>query len=257
MIIQLSSREAYNVIAQCSYFQFQFSERLLPASFQIKLEESTVTIPQAVEAAHQGADLDFPPDDKRVAVLICDDGNITEEHVIAVTACLHLICPTVYVVNGSDLLTTAPFLYSPSAYQYSYPSEIKANLFLGGAGCVDEHVLTTLGITTVISILDRNMSPPVSDHLLLRAPDSSTCDFLPILMQGSEYIKQAHTRGSKVLVHCEQGRSRSVSVIIAYLLLTNTSTTVEEALAFVKTCRPGAQPNSGFLAQLHTFRLLC
>jgi protein-tyrosine phosphatase len=61
----------------------------------------------------------------------------------------------------------------------------------------------------------------------------------------SKYLEQDQV----VLVHCQQGRSRSVSVVIAYLVKFK-NMTVEEALKFVQDQRPIAKPNYGFMQQL-------
>ncbi|KAJ3026393.1 UNVERIFIED_CONTAM: hypothetical protein HDU68_005722 [Siphonaria sp. JEL0065] len=53
----------------------------------------------------------------------------------------------------------------------------------------------------------------------------------------------------RVLIHCQMGASRSVSVILWYLI-TRKQMRLEEALAFVKEKRKQAQPNSGFMKQL-------
>ena len=57
---------------------------------------------------------------------------------------------------------------------------------------------------------------------------------------------------SSILVHCNRGQSRSVSVICAYLMQAN-GMRLERALAHVRKTRPQAQPNPSFLAQLEAF----
>jgi hypothetical protein len=55
-----------------------------------------------------------------------------------------------------------------------------------------------------------------------------------------------------VLVHCQQGVSRSCAVVTAYLMAQN-GRSVVEALEYVQKRRPQAQPNIGFMAQLQDF----
>lgn len=57
---------------------------------------------------------------------------------------------------------------------------------------------------------------------------------------------------NKVLIHCQMGISRSVALLIAYLI-SKRSMTFEQALACVKRVRPIANPNVGFVAQLKAF----
>lgn len=46
------------------------------------------------------------------------------------------------------------------------------------------------------------------------------------------------------------GRSRSATLIIAYLLSSDDSLDVSSALALLTQCRPSVQPNAGFMLQL-------
>ena len=49
------------------------------------------------------------------------------------------------------------------------------------------------------------------------------------------------------------GKSRSTTLIIAYLLHRSSSLTPQAALATVRICRPMAEPNSGFMEQLQLY----
>eukprot|EP01062_Namystynia_karyoxenos_P046234 TRINITY_DN34560_c0_g1_i1.p1 TRINITY_DN34560_c0_g1~~TRINITY_DN34560_c0_g1_i1.p1 ORF type:complete len:205 (+),score=36.35 TRINITY_DN34560_c0_g1_i1:75-617(+) len=55
-----------------------------------------------------------------------------------------------------------------------------------------------------------------------------------------------------VLVHCQAGRSRSATVLAAYLIRAH-GLTAEEAVAEVRRARPIAQPNPGFVRQLREY----
>jgi dual specificity phosphatase 12 len=50
------------------------------------------------------------------------------------------------------------------------------------------------------------------------------------------------------------GKSRSVTVAIAYLLRQYSHHTVSSALELIRTSRPIAEPNDGFLAQLELYK---
>lgn len=49
------------------------------------------------------------------------------------------------------------------------------------------------------------------------------------------------------------GRSRSATLIIAYLLSSDESLDVSSALALLNQCRPSVQPNAGFMLQLDLY----
>jgi protein-tyrosine phosphatase len=59
---------------------------------------------------------------------------------------------------------------------------------------------------------------------------------------------QTHIRNGCVLVHCGAGNSRSVSIVVAYLVLCGFS--MQDALSFVRQHRPGICPYSGFLDEI-------
>jgi protein-tyrosine phosphatase len=88
------------------------------------------------------------------------------------------------------------------------------------------------------------------ETLLLEWEDSATQIIdPPELMEVLERMKVTLRSGRSVLVHCAQGRSRSSTVVIAYLVATS-GMPVDEALRFVQARRDMAQPNANFLRQL-------
>ncbi len=50
------------------------------------------------------------------------------------------------------------------------------------------------------------------------------------------------------------GKSRSVTIVAAYLLRRNPQHTVLSALALIRESRPIAEPNDGFMAQLELYK---
>ena len=50
------------------------------------------------------------------------------------------------------------------------------------------------------------------------------------------------------------GKSRSVTVVIAYLLRQHPHHTVSSALSLIRESRPIAEPNEGFMAQLELYK---
>ncbi|XP_040374997.1 dual specificity protein phosphatase 1 isoform X2 [Rosa chinensis] len=69
-----------------------------------------------------------------------------------------------------------------------------------------------------------------------------------------DYIEEAKRSGGSVLVHCFVGRSRSVAVVIPYLLKKH-GMTLFEALDHVKSGRAWAAPNAGFSTQLYEYEM--
>jgi protein-tyrosine phosphatase len=55
-----------------------------------------------------------------------------------------------------------------------------------------------------------------------------------------------------VCARSNAGVSRSVSICIAYLLLSGHASTYDDAYAHVRAARPVARPNAGFVRHLRT-----
>mmetsp|Transcript_17351 Transcript_17351/g.26020 ORF Transcript_17351/g.26020 Transcript_17351/m.26020 type:complete len:255 (-) Transcript_17351:79-843(-) len=68
------------------------------------------------------------------------------------------------------------------------------------------------------------------------------------------WIEKARERkDAKILLHCVQGKSRSVTIAIAYLMQKE-KITVNEALSQIRGCRDVVHtPNKGFMAQLYAY----
>lgn len=63
------------------------------------------------------------------------------------------------------------------------------------------------------------------------------------------YIENARRTG-KVFVHCNAGRSRSATIVAAWLLATGRAQLVDQAFAMIQVHRDGINPNPGFVEQL-------
>lgn len=91
------------------------------------------------------------------------------------------------------------------------------------------------------------------DYFNVRVYDDEKTNLLKHWDNTFKYISQAKNDGSKVLVHCKMGVSRSASVVIAYAMKAY-GWTFNEALDHVKTNRNCIKPNKNFLTQLETYQ---
>lgn len=98
-----------------------------------------------------------------------------------------------------------------------------------------------------------NFFPGLFDYFNIRVYDEETTDLLKYWDNTFKYITKARQAGSKVLVHCKMGVSRSASVVIAYAMKSN-NWDFKRALQFVKEKRNCIKPNKGFTAQLETYQ---
>lgn len=91
------------------------------------------------------------------------------------------------------------------------------------------------------------------DYLNIRVYDDEKTNLLKHWDNTYKYITRAKKEGSKVLVHCKMGVSRSASVVIAYAMKAY-NWTFAQALKHVKKKRNCIKPNKSFLSQLETYQ---
>lgn len=91
------------------------------------------------------------------------------------------------------------------------------------------------------------------DYLNVRVYDDEKTNLLKHWDNTFKYITRAKKDGSKVLVHCKMGVSRSASVVIAYAMKAY-NWTFSQALKHVKIKRNCIKPNKSFLSQLETYQ---
>ncbi|KAH3764203.1 phosphatases II [Pelomyxa schiedti] len=69
----------------------------------------------------------------------------------------------------------------------------------------------------------------------------------------NKFIDSGRNNGA-VLVHCQDGISRSATIVSAYLMY-KIKVSVEDAVGLIHDARPVVQPNDGFMSQLHSYYL--
>lgn len=136
--------------------------------------------------------------------------------------------------------------------------EILPGLFVGGEDAAVIHQLDQRNITHLLTCgvelrLPCQRAPAcVRAQKHLSVDDALEEDLLPYFDECVDFIvaglSERHT-GSAVLVHCAQGRSRSVTILVAYLMREHRMRCTD-ALALVRRKRPVASPNASFWAQL-------
>merc|ERR1719229_841725 len=88
------------------------------------------------------------------------------------------------------------------------------------------------------------------DYHRVPVGDNATERLLPHFQDAWNFLERVRIReDGGVLVHCQQGVSRSVSMVLSYLMKYYRMT-FDEALALAKAARKQACPNDGFEAQL-------
>lgn len=91
------------------------------------------------------------------------------------------------------------------------------------------------------------------DYCNVRVYDDEKTDLLKHWDNTFKYISRAKMEGSKVLVHCKMGISRSASVVIAYAMKAY-NWDFGQAIKHVKEKRSCIKPNKSFVSQLETYQ---
>jgi len=131
------------------------------------------------------------------------------------------------------------------------PTKILENLYVGSQTDVNEQFLKDNEISAVLTIQSRNIQP--SEHItqlvqelkFISIPDLVSADISKHFEETIDFID----RQKKTLVHCAYGKSRSVTICIAYLMKKHRKS-FSDAFQFIRHKRPIAEPNFSFLGQL-------
>ena len=129
------------------------------------------------------------------------------------------------------------------------------NLYLGDMmAASSKDLLQKYGITHILTVAKGH--PPLFPHSfkykVILVLDSAATNLRRRFTEGIGFIKEAMAKGSKVLVHCFAGVSRSATMVIAYIMQEH-ALSYHSAIKFVKGKRAFINPNDGFRMQLLQF----
>lgn len=157
------------------------------------------------------------------------------------------------VVHGRDGQTV-----SAAAYGYvvdTAPDTIAACvlgdwLYVGSQDAVSTDLSRLYGITHLLSIgIEAPLPTPLLQTLFVPCLDLPETNLLAVLSITDPFIGRCRADGGRVLVHCNAGVSRSVAVVLGYLMRSERMS-YDGALAVVKSVRSCCRPNEGFAKQL-------
>ncbi|XP_074031380.1 protein phosphatase Slingshot isoform X3 [Leptinotarsa decemlineata] len=140
--------------------------------------------------------------------------------------------------------------------QMDAPTEIFDHVYLGSEWNASNYEeLQKNGVGHILNVTREidNFFPGTFDYLNIRVYDDEQTDLLKYWDDTYKYITKAKDKGSKVLVHCKMGISRSASVVIAYAMKA-CNWDFDTALKHVKGKRTCIKPNTSFLVQLETYQ---
>ena len=143
---------------------------------------------------------------------------------------------------------------SPNASEHIPPFQILPHLYLGCRKVAAS--LPSLRNNRITRVLNVTSSVPNQFEDLdgfvykqIAVEDSHEVDMIKHLPEAFAFIEKAKNSGEKVLVHCHAGMSRSVTVIIAYLMKFY-HYSLDDAFEFVKQRKHNISPNFSFMGQL-------
>lgn len=134
------------------------------------------------------------------------------------------------------------------------------HLFVGSVGCImASESLRMAGITHTLCV-GINVESPSNEtieslnlrHLHVGVEDRPDEDITRIFHTCFDFIELAKRESGRVLVYCFQGKSRSVTVALAYLMK-HYGLPFLTALDRIRSGRPSASPNLGFILQLRKY----
>ena len=133
--------------------------------------------------------------------------------------------------------------------------EILNGIYLGNINSVyDIKKLKELGITDIISVIEGFDPPYVKDfnYLVINAIDTENTNLSNCFDVSNEFINNAIENNKKVLIHCTYGKSRSVTILAAYIISTF-GMNIENTLKAIKSKRNIINPNKFFIKQLEKY----
>ena len=133
------------------------------------------------------------------------------------------------------------------------PYQILPHLYLGCrkvAACLPS--LKANGINNVLNVtssIPNNFVAAGLNYKQIAVEDSHDVNMIQHLPEAFGFIERARLSGERVLVHCHAGMSRSVTVILAYLMKF-VNHTLDSAYEHVKHIKSDISPNFSFMGQL-------
>uniref|UniRef100_A0A1A8G3K3 protein-serine/threonine phosphatase n=1 Tax=Nothobranchius korthausae TaxID=1143690 RepID=A0A1A8G3K3_9TELE len=140
--------------------------------------------------------------------------------------------------------------------QMDSPTEIFDHVFLGSewnASNLEE--LQKSGVQYILNVTREidNFFPGVFEYHNIRVYDEEATDLLAYWNDTFKFISRAKKSGSRCLVHCKMGISRSAATVIAYAMK-EYGWDLKKAFDYVKERRTVTKPNPSFMRQLEEYQ---
>ncbi|KAJ7309103.1 hypothetical protein JRQ81_008430 [Phrynocephalus forsythii] len=140
--------------------------------------------------------------------------------------------------------------------QMDSPTQIFEHVFLGSEwNASNLEDLQNRGVRYILNVTREidNFFPGVFEYHNIRVYDEEATDLLAYWNDTYKFISKAKKNGSKCLVHCKMGVSRSASTVIAYAMK-EYGWNLDRAYDYVKERRTVTKPNPSFMRQLEEYQ---
>ena len=149
-----------------------------------------------------------------------------------------------------------PFYNSSIETDDKVHTEVLPHLFVTSViGATDKELLLKNKITTIINVTEnKDIVYPEIDYLTthhIHMLDVSTQLIEEPIRQAFEIIEEEKYKG-RVLVHCSRGQSRSVIIVLGYLMLSRQWSALRSFI-YLLHFRPWIGPNLSFMYRLFLF----
>mmetsp|Transcript_42092 Transcript_42092/g.51060 ORF Transcript_42092/g.51060 Transcript_42092/m.51060 type:complete len:208 (-) Transcript_42092:292-915(-) len=137
----------------------------------------------------------------------------------------------------------------------SKPARIADGIYLGSIGAASsKDTLKALSITHILCVASaiQPKFPEDFNYKTVAVLDSPTVELSEYFEECFEYINKVIAGGEALLVHCFAGKSRSATIVLAWLMK-HKQFSLEDAIAYTKSCRDVINPNAGFMQQLAAY----
>ncbi|XP_026164736.1 dual specificity phosphatase DUPD1 [Mastacembelus armatus] len=163
-----------------------------------------------------------------------------------------------YITPGA--LDLEQLFWTGTGAQYAHVNQVWPNIYIGDQKTALERPgLRDLGITHVLNAAEGKWNNVLTGadyysdmdihYYGVEADDKPTFNISQYFCPSTQFIHEALSHPqNKVLVHCVMGRSRSATLVLAYLMMKH-NLTVVDAIEHVRQHRC-ILPNRGFLKQL-------
>ena len=240
---------------------------LLPRS-RVLRQRRNETLEQAIDRVIEEIMFDAPPEDMSVVLLVANkEANAVNLETTASYIHQQFGCDRTCVISGGAAALEA----GESAYRFllgmslpradALPAQLAPRLFLGSAAsATDAQALTALGITHVLSVMQRKFTLAHIEparHLVLDAGsvarEAGSHGLRSLLDESLPFVLSAtETDGLRVLVHNDDGGPSAAAGIACAALVADASSelSVLQAATAIRELCPRSTPSAAVLEQL-------